>query len=112
MIALIDGDLVAYRCAASANEEPLDVAIHRCDVLMRQLLLEVNAENYQCFLTGNTNFRKIINPEYKVHRNKQERPKWLEECKEFLLLEWSAKMSEYMEADDLIGIAQVQYENM
>lgn len=108
MIALIDGDLIAYRCSASANDEPLEVAVLRCDNLMRQLIQETNADEYMCFLSGPTNFRKEINPEYKANRKDQEPPKWLQECKEFLITEWKAKMVEYLEADDLLGINQTQ----
>ena len=38
MIALLDGDLVAYRCAASAESDPVDIAIIRADRLMRDIL--------------------------------------------------------------------------
>lgn len=106
MKALIDGDLVCYRSAASANNDPLDVAIHRTDNLMRELLTQVNADTYIAYLTGKSNFRKEINPEYKANRKDQEPPRWLEDCKEFLILEWKAKMQEYYEADDLLGINQ------
>lgn len=106
MISLVDGDLIAYRCSASANDEPLEVAILRCDNLMRQLIDETNADEYMCFLSGPTNFRKEVNPEYKANRKDQEPPKWLQECKEFLITEWKAKMVEYLEADDLLGIEQ------
>lgn len=107
MIALIDADLVAFRSAASANDEPLEVATLRCDKLMRQLIDEVKADNYMCFLTGASNFRKEVNPEYKATRT-QEPPRWLQECKEFLITEWNAKLKEYHEADDLLGIWQTE----
>ena len=112
MHALIDGDLVCYRSAASANNDPLDVAIHRTDNLMRELLTQVNADTYIAYLTGKSNFRKEINPEYKANRKDQEPPRWLEECKEFLVIEWKAKMSEYYEADDLLGIEQCRVSNI
>lgn len=105
MIALLDGDLVAYRCAASAENEPLDVAIYRCDQLVRQILAETNAEFYHVFLSGKENFRKVVNPEYKANRT-QPPPQWLADCKEFLITEWSAIMMEHYEADDILGISQ------
>lgn len=108
MRALIDGDLVCYRSAASANNDPLDVAIHRTDNLMRELLTQVNADTYIAYLTGKSNFRKEINPEYKANRKDQEPPRWLADCKEFLITEWSATMQEYYEADDLLGINQTE----
>ena len=105
LTALVDGDLVAYRCAASAENEALDIAIYRVDQLIRQLIDETKAERYHVYLSGKSNFRKEIYPEYKANRT-QPPPRWLEECREFILIEWNATMSEYYEADDLLGINQ------
>jgi len=107
MIALIDGDLVAYPCAAScAEEDPLDVALFRCDKLMREILEASDCEQYQLFLSTKSNFRKEINTEYKANRKDMQPPQWLQQCKEYLLTEWNAKVKEYYEADDLLGINQ------
>jgi len=107
MIANIDGDLVAYPCAASCDEDdPLDVAIFRCDKLIREILEASDCEEYQIFLSTKSNFRKEINPEYKANRKDMEPPKWLQQCKEYLLTEWNAKVKEFYEADDLLGINQ------
>lgn len=106
MIANIDGDLVAYPCAASCDEnDPLDVALYRCDKLMREILEMVDCEEYNLFLSGPSNFRKIVNPQYKANRTSPP-PKWLQECKEYLVTEWKAQLKEYYEADDLLGIYQ------
>lgn len=109
MIALIDGDLVAYPCAASCKEEdPLDVAIFRCDKLMREILEASDCEEYNLFLSTKSNFRKEINPEYKANRKDTVPPQWLQQCKEYLITEWNAKVKEYYEADDLLGMHQKQ----
>lgn len=107
MIANIDGDLVAFPCAASCGEDdPLDVALYRCDKLMREILEASDCEEYNLFLSTKSNFRKIINPEYKANRKDTEPPQWLQQCKEYLLTEWNAKIREFYEADDLLGINQ------
>lgn len=109
MQALIDGDLVAYRCSASVKEdEPLDIAYHRCDELIRQLLHETGADTYTVFLSDKQNFRKIVNPEYKANRKDQVPPQYLTQCKEFLADEWNATSQAYLEADDLLGISQTE----
>ena len=106
-IALIDADLVAFRCAATVPEhEPLDVAVYRVDVLMRQILEATDSEQYKAFLTGRGNFRKIINTEYKANRKDKEPPHYLQDCREYLIREWNAVVSEGIEADDLLGIEQ------
>ncbi len=111
--ALVDGDLVCYRCAASCEKqgiliEPLEVAIYRTDELMRRILYEVNAVTYQVFLTGSNNFRLKYNPEYKANRKNMKRPEWLEQCREHLVVQWGAQVSDECEADDLLSIAQTK----
>ena len=107
MIALIDSDLVAYRCAASCKEEdPLDVALYRVDKLMREILEMTGATEYKAFLTGSDNFRKVINPEYKANRKDMQPPVFLQDCREYLVTEWKAKLSHGQEADDELGINQ------
>lgn len=106
-IALIDADLVAFRCAATVQEyEPVDVAIYRVDVLMRQILEATESEQYKSFLTGRGNFRKVINTEYKANRKDKEPPHYLQDCREYLINEWNAVVSNGIEADDLLGIEQ------
>lgn len=108
-IANIDGDLVAYPCAASCGEEdPLDVALFRCDKLIREILEASDCEEYCIFLSTKSNFRKEINSEYKANRKDMLPPQWLQQCKEYLLTEWNAKVREYYEADDLLGIYQTE----
>lgn len=106
-IALIDADLVAFRCAATVQEhEPVDIAIYRVDVLMRQILEATDSEQYKSFLTGRGNFRKVINTEYKANRKDKEPPYYLQDCRKYLIEEWNAIVSEGCEADDLLGIEQ------
>lgn len=107
MIALIDADIVAYRCAATCKEEdPLDVAIFRVDKLMREILEMVDATEYRAFLTGSDNFRKVVNPDYKANRKDMVPPAYLQDCREYLVTEWKAKLSHGQEADDELGIHQ------
>ena len=122
MIALIDGDTVAYRCAASCEpskkkaiergipleqleREPLDVAIQRADELCYRILTDTQSEEYRVFLTGSGNFRKKLYPDYKAHREAMVRPEWLDQVREFLVEEWKATVCPGYEADDGIAIA-------
>ena len=107
MKVLIDGDIVCYRCAASAEHDPVEVAILRTENQVQEILHNCNqfsAIEGNLFLSGESNFRYDIFPEYKANRT-QPKPKWLQECREYLVLEWSAKVTEGYEADDAIGIA-------
>lgn len=106
MIALIDADIVCYRCAAASENEPLDIALARTDSLMREILRATNAEEYKSFLSGGNNFRYEINPSYKANRKSSVDPKWRESCKEFLVTEWNSIVTDGYEADDALGIEQ------
>ena len=108
--ALIDGDIIAYRCAASCEpmstkpeREPLHFAIQRMDELMWKILATMDVTEQHTFLSGGDNFRKIIYPEYKANRKDQRIPEYLNECRNFLTNEWKAETVGGYEADD--GIA-------
>ena len=82
MIANLDGDLIAFRCAASVGDlGEEEIAILRTDKLMRDLLYNTDSESYRCFISGRGNFRKIINPDYKANRKDKPPPKWLQSCR-------------------------------
>lgn len=107
MIALVDGDIVAYRCAASVKEyEPMELAIYRVDVLMQQIVEATDATSRRVFVKGKDNFRYKIYPEYKANRKETIDPIWRKACHEHLLKEYSAEESHGMEADDMLGISQ------
>ena len=111
--ALIDGDIVAYRCAASCQKkgvtvEPVEVAILRAEELMQRILYETASEFYYPYLTGSNNFRLKYNPEYKANRKDFKKPEWLEQVREHLVVHWNAQVSDGCEADDLMAIQQTK----
>lgn len=107
MIALIDADLVAYRCAATVTEDmEQDIAFYRMDVLVQQIIEATDATGTILYLTGKNNFRKKINPEYKANRKDTVPPVYLQECRQYLVDNHNAIISDGCEADDLLGINQ------
>lgn len=106
MSALIDADIVAYRCAASAENEPVDVAIMRVDSMMMDILNKESS--YLAFLSGDNNFRKEINPEYKANRKDMVKPIHLNTCKDYLIKEYNAIVTDGYEADDALGFNQTE----
>ena len=105
---LVDADIVCYRCAASAEAEPQEIAILRTDVLMRNILQ--HGEAYLAFLSGpkETNFRYTINPDYKANRKDKVDPRHREACKAFLIQEYNAVVTTYGEGDDALGVHQTE----
>lgn len=110
MLALVDSDIVSYRCAATAENDPDWVAVARTKELLEQILFDVKADTYQLYLSGPGNFRYEIYPDYKANR-KQPKPKHLKACEDYLVSEWGATYTEGYEADDALGIAQCESYN-
>lgn len=110
-IALIDADIVAFRAAAVSNEDPHEgAALERVDWTMQMIMDNLQTNQYRAYLTGQDNFRKKLYPEYKANRKDKPLPKYLNECKEHLVMRWKAKISIESEADDLLGIDQCESE--
>ena len=108
--ALIDADIVAYRCAASAMKDPMDIALIRTDKLMQEILGSTGATNYKAYISGYSedNFRRKVNPQYKANRVDVIKPDHLMACQEFLVTHWKAEIVRGYEADDAMGMAQTK----
>ena len=105
MKALIDGDIVVYRAAASAEDSDQWVALARADKLMQDILEDTQADSYKVYLTGAGNFRREIAPSYKAHRP-ESRPQHWQAVREFLVTQHKAVVCDGFEADDQLGIDQ------
>lgn len=112
MVALIDGDLVLYRCACSAENDSFDIAKHRVNELLDLLLVKTEADSYRFFIGGKGNFRKAIFPEYKGHRT-QPKPIHLDSLRDYAVQELNAEITEYdLETDDYLGIYQDKHSDV
>lgn len=105
MKALLDGDLYAFRSAASAENDNAGIACHRVEEMIDKTLNETGADEFSIFLSGDNNFRYQLYPEYKANR-KQPKPQFLLDVKNYLIEKYQAEVSDGCEADDLLGIAQ------
>ena len=92
-IALVDADLVAYRCAASAEKNDADIAMIRASRLLTDIISITDASAVKLYLSGSTNFRKDVYPEYKANRDKLVRPMFLQPVREYLVKEWGAEVT-------------------
>jgi 5'-3' exonuclease len=111
MLGLVDGDLVLYRCAASAENDPFEIAKARANELLDQILEATQATEYRFFLSGRGNFRKEVNKEYKANRT-QPKPVHLGALREWACEELNAEVTENdLEADDYLGIYQDKENN-
>lgn len=107
MLALIDGDIVCFRAAFSAEDESEPfIACARASTMVEEIIAATGASEYRVFLSGQDNFRYRVYPEYKANRLDAKRPKWEQQVKTFLELDWNAEWSKGCEADDLLGMYQ------
>jgi len=103
--ALIDGDIVVYRAAASAEKEEQWVALARADQMIQDILADTASDCYSVYLTGGSNFRRELSSEYKANRP-DTRPQHWKAVREFLVTQHKAFICEGFEADDQLGIDQ------
>lgn len=106
MMVLIDGDVIAYRAAYSAEGEQLEVAVEKADELLDNIIFDTTkrGEGVEVYLTGKGNFRYTISPSYKANRKDTPKPEHLSDVRNYLIKEWDAVVSQGEEADDLIAI--------
>jgi 5'-3' exonuclease len=105
MRALIDGDIVAYRAACSAQDEEPWIAMSRADKTVQDILAETHATSYSLYLTGSSNFRRDLTETYKANRP-DSRPVHWQSVRDFLVTQHKAEICEGCEADDYLGINQ------
>lgn len=122
MQALVDGDIVAYRSAASCEAAGPDkvrvptvgveIAIARADELMHRILFETSSTSYRVFLSNGETFRHRLYPAYKANRSELAKPHYLQAVREYLVTNWNAELANDIEADDLLGIHQLGAETV
>lgn len=108
MHGLIDGDLVAFRCASTAEHEEEWVSVARAKQFIHKLVHETDVSTYEIWFSGKDNFRYVIFPEYKANRIGAYRPKWEAVTKKALADEMGASWYDGAEADDILAIRQTE----
>jgi len=146
--ALIDGDLIVYAAAHSAdgsawaldhdgveltwqykkdakkycednflddgelyqvwNPLPEHYVYDNIDKAMTYILEELNTDEFEVYLTGKDNYRKELTDTYKAHRKDQRKPAHFDTAMEYIQNMWDAVIVNGMEADDMLGIRQME----
>lgn len=108
---LVDADIIAYRAAFSAKDEPEKQARQKvddiCSGIMYDCFYPINytlGQNAWFYLTGSGNFRKDL-ATIKVYKGQRPpKPEHLPTTRDQLVQQWGAEIVEGQEADDAIGI--------
>lgn len=103
-VALIDSDLILYRCGFACNEEPLEICLYTVKKSLENIVKIVDPDDYILYLSEGPTFRHMLpGLVYKGNRTAP-KPKWYKEIKEYLADYWEAKVVTGIEADDQISI--------
>lgn len=112
-VALVDGDFIAYRCAASCepnkstrpDREPEYVALGRASDICDRIGDRCAPQELRIYLAGGRNFRKLLDPSYKANRLSQPRPVHLDAVRDYLVRKWGASViTEAYEVDDRLAM--------
>ena len=115
-ILLVDGDIIAYKAAASA-ETPVnwgdglwtlhsyeqDVALHLGEALSK-LVIEAPVQDCIVALSDKENYRKQLVPYYKANRAKTRKPMLLNYARDVIRNTYNTIIYRRLEADDVLGI--------
>ncbi len=106
MIVLFDADSLVYSSCCGVDDI-LDEAIGKFDQIFMSIVNRLE-ETYEIekvitFNNSKGNFRKLLDPNYKANRKKQEHPKLLNEMHEHIAEIYSTKNSYGVETDDLVA---------
>jgi 5'-3' exonuclease len=90
------------------DAEPLSHILHNVNSMIKTILEQTGANEYQLFLGGENNFRHDIATLkiYKGNRDPNHKPFFYHELREYLVNTWGAEVIDGMEADDMLGICQ------
>lgn len=105
---LLDGDLLLWRIGATTEDVSEDIAKIRMNNYIDEIFHKSFCSDYTIYLTDSKgNFRLGLYPEYKGNR-KQPRPKHYDILRDYLIQHEAAVVSWGQEADDALGIAQME----
>lgn len=112
---LIDGDVIAYRCAYKSRDDRAEYACYSAGSFLSEMISHLytlidDEPEYRVFLTGKGNFRHYyaVTAKYKGNRDDKEKPEHLQAIRDYFVSDWEAVVSDNEEADDLIAIAMTE----
>lgn len=90
--------------------EPLENALHNVKVMVEKALADIDCTEFDAkmYLSGGHNFRYDVakTRPYKGNRDKKHRPTHEEEIRKYIIRTWDTEVTDGIEADDALGIAQ------
>jgi len=88
--------------------DKLENCLHSVKLQIEFILSRTGATEYRGFLTGEDNFRDKLVDYYKESRRGKRKPTYYQEIGDYLIGHWNAEVIDGQEADDALGIAQIE----
>lgn len=117
ILLLVDGDMVAFSHAAAEeySKESEDISFAKIqmsmDSKMKYMSDRLQATDTLCLISGDTNMRHTLFPDYKANRDGVWRPENLKNAKAHLMTCWNGLKMDGLEADDLCAmLSRFKYE--
>lgn len=119
-IALLDGDLIAYRIAAALEHtidwgddvwtlhSDLSEAKRVLDNQIATFIETLGVTKVRCAVSGKGNFRKILSPDYKANRKDKRLPIVFKPLLDYMVETYDGFRKDGIEADDVLGIWQTK----
>lgn len=115
MRALIDGDILKYRIGFALVKEtnPDYFYEYNCQKVIGEILTNTETGDLKIFISGGRNFRLDVASEwpfinYKGNRKDAAKPPCFNEIHDYLVKCYETEVTDGIEADDALGIAQCQ----
>jgi DNA polymerase-1 len=106
-VAHIDADSLVYAAGFSTDGQPVENCLHLLNRSVQSIIDAAGAEYYIVYLTGKRNFRDTVVTDYKANRTSR-RPEHYAAAREYLQEYWGAVVTDGIEADDAVAIAQTE----
>jgi hypothetical protein len=102
----VNGETDCFSIVPEVQIEPLEYCLHSVKQTVRSIYEALNTNKFTLYLSGENNFRKELNPEYKANRDPLHKPAYYNEITEYLIKHWDAQVVNRIEADDAMAIEQ------
>src|SRR5690606_10163236 len=105
MVVNTDLDCLIYRSCFGCKGDFIQV-VETLDYFLHSIEDKLQPSEHKLILSGKTNFRTEVDPNYKISRKDKPKPRFYKDLREYAVQELGAHVTIDREADDELGILQ------
>ena len=109
-LAIIDADILTYRCGFASEDASEEICLARVTALVNEIVYrDLQCDDYKAYITGKGNYRNeiAVTEPYKGNRTGAKKPKHYDAIRKHLQ-RLGAELVEGQEADDAVAIEATQ----